>query len=82
MVDVDSYLGHRPHVHRLTDEGVCEGCLLDSKKLTGRLLDEIEGSYSDIKVVFSGRSGFHTHTLYFEVRDWVRASSSNRAGSV
>ena len=77
VVDVDSYLDHRPHAHRLTEEGVCEGCLLDSKRLAERLLDEIEENYSNIKIVFSGKSGFHIHVLDFEVRDWALYREKN-----
>jgi hypothetical protein len=70
VVDVDSYLGYRKHSHVLIG-GVCEGCLENSKRLTERLLDRIEENYRDVRVVFSGKSGFHIHVLDFDVQDWT-----------
>lgn len=76
VVDVDSYLGYRKHSHSLTG-GVCEGCIEGSKQLTERLLDKIGENYQDIRVVFSGKSGFHIHVLDFDVRDWTYYSDDD-----
>jgi hypothetical protein len=35
------------------------------------LVDKIRENYSDLRVVFSGRRGFHVHVLDFKVRDWT-----------
>ena len=72
VVDIDSYLNYKKHNHRTTEEGVCEGCIENSKQLTERLLDKIGENYRDIRIVFSGKSGFHIHVLDFELRDWAR----------
>jgi hypothetical protein len=76
VVDIDSYMNHHPHDHRLVD-GVCEGCLRDSRDLTAMFLDRIEENYRDIRVVFSGKSGFHIHVLDFDVRDWTYYSEAH-----
>ena len=39
VVDVDHYLNYLPHSHRTTEDGVCEGCLENSKEISLRLLD-------------------------------------------
>ena len=77
VVDIDSYLNYRRHTHRNTEEGVCEGCIEGSKQLTERLLDKIGENYRDIRVVFSGKSGFHIHVLDFELRDWAGYDEKN-----
>ena len=74
VIDVDSYLGYVKHSHRTTDDGVCEGCLSNSKELTQRLIDKVTENYKDIRIVFSGKSGFHIHVLDFELRDWANYS--------
>ncbi|MGD0805447.1 MAG: hypothetical protein ABSA11_15415 [Candidatus Bathyarchaeia archaeon] len=71
VIDIDSYLNYKKHNHH-TEDGVCEGCLEGSKQLTERFIDEVKQNYSDLRIVFSGKSGFHIHVLDFEVRDWVR----------
>jgi len=71
VIDIDSYLNYRKHTHRITEDRVCEGCLENSKQLTERFIDEVKENYRDIRIVFSGKSGFHVHVLDFEVRDWV-----------
>jgi len=35
------------------------------------IVDKIRDNYSDIRIVFSGRRGFHVHVLDFNVRDWT-----------
>jgi hypothetical protein len=35
------------------------------------VLEEVERNYSDIRVVFSGRQGFHIHVFDFEIEDWT-----------
>ena len=77
VIDVDSYLNHNPHDHRLTSEGVCKGCLDDSKELTQRYIDKVAENYRDIRVVFSGKSGFHIHVLDFDLTDWTFYSDEN-----
>jgi DNA primase catalytic subunit len=70
VVDIDSYLNYQSHKHKTTEDGVCKGCLINSKELTERFLDEISENYSGIRVVFSVKAGFHIHVLDFDVRDW------------
>jgi hypothetical protein len=77
VVDVDHYLNYRPHSHRTTDEGVCEGCLENSKEISLRLLDTMRINYSRFEVVFSGRRGFHLHVLDFDVKDWTTYNELN-----
>ncbi len=43
--------------------------LTHHKTLT--LVDKIRENYSEIRIVFSGRRGFHIHILDFNVRDWT-----------
>jgi DNA primase catalytic subunit len=50
---------------------VCPECLELSKELTLQACYEIENYYSELAVVFSGKSGFHIHVLDFDYRDWV-----------
>jgi hypothetical protein len=71
VIDIDSYLNYKKHDHRITEDRVCEVCLEGSKQLTERLLDKIGENYRDIRIVFSGKSGFHIHVLDFELRDWA-----------
>ena len=66
VVNVDHYLNYIPHSHRTTEEGVCEGCLENSKEISLRLLDAMSINYSKLEVVFSGRRGFHLHVLGFD----------------
>jgi len=35
------------------------------------IVDKIRENYSDIRIVFSGRRGFHVHVLDFNVTDWT-----------
>lgn len=72
VVDIDSYLNYHKHNHRTTEDRICEGCLENSKQLAERFIDEIRENYRDIRIVFSGRSGFHIHVLDFDLRDWAR----------
>ena len=39
--------------------------------MTLAIVDKIRENYSDIRIVFSGRRGFHVHVLDFNVRDWT-----------
>ena len=40
-------------------------------------LDVVSENYSDVRVVFSGKRGFHVHVLDFEVWDWTRYDERN-----
>ena len=41
------------------------------------MLEEVERNYSDIRVVFSGRQGFHIHVFDFEIEDWTHRRLDN-----
>jgi DNA primase catalytic subunit len=41
------------------------------------ILDKIKENYGDIRIVFSGKRGFHVHVRDFKVRDWTHYDSSN-----
>jgi DNA primase catalytic subunit len=77
VVDVDHYLNYMPHSHRTTEEGVCEGCLENSREISLRLLDVMSSNYSKLEVVFSGRCGFHLHVLDFDPSDWTTFNEAN-----
>lgn len=72
LVDVDSYLYRKPHIHAFDNHSVCEGCLEISKQLTLQVADEVSRYYSRFAVVFSGLRGFHLHVLDFCAGDWAR----------
>jgi DNA primase catalytic subunit len=44
-------------------------------------MDKIEENYSDIRVVFSGKKGFHIHVHDFDVRDWTHDNEGNQIKS-
>jgi DNA primase catalytic subunit len=77
VVDVDSYVVKKPHRHVYVAEGVCYECLNISKELTIQACEGIEGYYSDIAIVFSGKRGFHIHVLDFDIRDWTYYNERN-----
>lgn len=77
VVDVDHYLNFLPHSHRTAEEGVCEGCLENSREISLRLLDAMSSSYSKLEVVFSGRRGFHIHILDYDESDWAKFNEAN-----
>jgi hypothetical protein len=77
VVDVDHYLNYLPHSHRTTEEGLCEGCLENSKEISLRLLDAMSSNYSKFEIVFSGRRGFHIHALGFDPTDWTTFNEAN-----
>jgi hypothetical protein len=62
---------------RATEEGVCEGCLENSKEISLRLLDTMSSNYSKFEIVFSVRRGFHLHILDFDPRDWTTFNEAN-----
>ena len=73
VVDIDSHVMWRWHEHYVSRVyHVCQSCLELSRRLTIQACEEIERYYSDIAVVFSGRSGFHI--LDFAVADWTRVN--------
>lgn len=44
---------------------------------TIEILDKIRENYSDIRIIFSGRRGFHIHVLDFNLRDWTHYNARN-----
>jgi len=78
VVDIDSYVSHKRHQHRYAGKsGVCYECIEISRNLAVQACERIEGYYSNIAVVFSGRRGFHLHVLDFQARDWARYEPMN-----
>ena len=77
VVDIDSYLAYQPHSHRTRNNEPCHGCIQNAYDLTLRVLEEIEENYSDIRLVFSGRQGFHIHVFDFMIEDWTRVEERN-----
>jgi hypothetical protein len=82
VVDVDAYLYYRPHGHQIRHVEACPGCLENARELTLRVLDLLQENYNDIRVVFSGRAGFHCHVLDFDVRDWTYFDEFNPVKSL
>jgi hypothetical protein len=41
------------------------------------MLEVIEENYMDIRVVFSGRQGFHIHVFDFLIEDWTHIDDKN-----
>jgi len=74
VIDIDAYIAHRWHKHHNYSRvlKVCPLCLEIAKELTIEACLALEWYYSDIHIVFSGRSGFHIHTLDFAPKDWTR----------
>lgn len=73
VVDVDFYSLKQWHYHDFVGNSqICLDCLERGRFLTLDVYDAISENYSDIHVVFSGRRGFHVHTLDFNHRDWVK----------
>jgi hypothetical protein len=56
--------------------------LENARELTLRVLDHLQENYSDIRVVFSGRAGFHCHVLDFDIKDWTYLDESNPVKSL
>jgi len=61
--------------------GGVEGFSVSGLRLTHdktlAIVDKIRENYSNIRVVFSGRRGFHIHVLDFNVRDWTEYSGED-----
>ena len=72
VLDIDSYLRYAPHGHRTEPEGFGYCCLRNIKEWTERSLDAVTENYSDVRIVFSGKRGFHVHVLDFDARDWTK----------
>jgi hypothetical protein len=51
--------------------------LENAKELTQKVLEVLEENYRDIRVVFSGRAGFHCHVLDFNIEDWTTYNEKN-----
>jgi DNA primase catalytic subunit len=77
VVDIDNYLQSKIHVHHRSFNDVCVECLESSKQTTIQVCESIEEYYTDISVVFSGKSGFHVHVFDFELRDWTFYDAKN-----
>lgn len=76
VFDVDNtnvWMPHNNHVKNM----ICRPCLANSRDITLHILDHILENYSRVKVVFSGRRGFHIHVLDFDFRDWTQANYEN-----
>jgi DNA primase catalytic subunit len=77
VVDVDSYLAYEPHSHRTRNNEPCKGCIVNAYNLCNKVLAVIEDNYSDIRVVFSGRQGFHIHVFDFKIEDHTHIDERN-----
>ena len=77
VVDIDANMFWRPHSHFKSREGVCIGCLRLAYDNTYVLVDKILENYDDVRLVFSGKRGFHIHVLDFNLRDWTRYNERN-----
>jgi DNA primase catalytic subunit len=78
VIDIDSYLLRRWHKHTMSKSwNVCKECLKNSKYLAINVCQQLEQYYSDLSIVFSGRSGFHVHVHDFKVRDWTNYNEKN-----
>jgi DNA primase catalytic subunit len=77
VIDVDAYMNYNRHKHRQRNNESCKGCLENAKQLTVKILNLLEYNYSDIRVVFSGRAGFHIHVLDFRIDDWTKINEKN-----
>jgi hypothetical protein len=77
VVDIDSYLAYQPHSHWTRNNEPCSGCTQNAYDLTLKVLERVEENYGDIRVVFSGRQGFHVHVFDFLVEDWTRYDEVN-----
>jgi len=78
VIDVDSHVCHRWHKHYTSEVwNVCNGCLEISKAMAVQACEEIELYYSNIALVFSGKSGFHIHVLDFNLGDWAKRNYRN-----
>lgn len=76
VFDVDNtnvWMPHNDHVKGM----ICRSCLANSRDITLHILDHILENYSRVKVVFSGRRGFHIHVLDFDFRDWTENHEHN-----
>jgi hypothetical protein len=77
VVDIDSYLAYEPHSHRTRNNEPCKGCIVNVYNLSNKVLAVIEENYSDIKIVFSGRHGFHLHVFDFKIEDHTHIDERN-----
>lgn len=48
-----------------------------AKDRTLEFIEKVRENYRDIRIVFSGKRGFHVHVLDFEVRDWTHYDPKN-----
>jgi DNA primase catalytic subunit len=77
VIDIDAYMNYLPHSHRERNNESCKGCLENAKQLTIKILNLLEYNYSDIRIVFSGRAGFHIHVIDFRIDDWTKVNEKN-----
>ncbi len=76
VVDIDVPQLWRPWNGYATNNIYSTGLQLAYDKTTD-ILDKIQENYSDIRIVFSGKRGFHIHVRDFEIRDWTPYDASN-----
>lgn len=76
VVDVDVPQLWRPWNGYATNNIYPSGLQIAYDKTTA-ILDKIQENYSDIRVVFSGKRGFHIHVRDFKVRDWTHYDPAN-----
>ena len=81
VMDIDAYLNYQPHSHCTRKNEPCIGCIQNAYDLTVKVIDVIEENYKDIKLVFSGRQGFHIHCFDFIVEDHTHMDAHNMVKS-
>jgi DNA primase catalytic subunit len=74
VVDIDVPQLWRPWNGFATNNIYSAGLQLAYDKVL-MFLDKIKENYSDIRIVFSGKMGFHIHVRNFNVRDWTHYDS-------
>ena len=77
MVEFDSYQDYSPHSHRKRNNEPCLGCIQNAYHLILKLFEESKYNYSNIRLVFSGRKGFHILVFDFMIADWTHIDEKN-----
>ena len=76
VVDIDVPQLWRPWNGFNTNNIYSVGLKIASDR-TVAILDKIRENYDDIRIIFSGKRGFHIHVRDFKVRDWTHYDPSN-----
>jgi hypothetical protein len=76
VIDVDFIQMWRPFGNHASNSIHFSG-LQRAYDRTFEVTDKIKENYSDIRIVFSGKRGFHIHVLDFNVRDWTHYDEGN-----